>query len=111
MALATDEKSLGLTKRSSAESNSPVDVSDGGSPMKSRTSSIYNSNVPLNQQMFSAVQVNDVKDGPSEIYEGGNMVINVTETVNTDRNIETDRGFISQRDSIGAFVTRRGSQN
>lgn len=61
MALATEDKTIGLTKKSSMQDASPIDMSaaDGGSPMKSRTSSIYNSNIPLNQQMFSAVQMNN----------------------------------------------------
>ena len=85
-ALATDDKTVGLTKKESAEEN--VAVANAGD---SNTQTMFNSNVPLNQQLCQAIDV----DKKAEVYEGGE------EALTTERNIQTDRGMITENNAAG----------
>lgn len=83
-ALATEDKTVGLTKRDSTEDNVAIaKISD------SNTQTMFNSNVPLNQQLCAAVDLNK----KPELYEGGEEVLT------TERNVQTERGMITEQNN------------
>lgn len=82
-ALATDDKTYALTKKESDEAISPVNVADNN------TQTMYNSNVPLNQQLCQAVDI----DKKPELFEGGE------EAMTTERNLQTDRAMVTAIDN------------
>lgn len=82
-ALATEDKTVASSKKESVQENAPVNASN------SNTQTMYNSNVPLNQQLCQAIEV----DKKPEMYEGGEEVLT------TERNLQTDRGMITAQDN------------
>ena len=61
--------------------------------MQQSQDSIYNSNIPLNQQMFSAVNMN----------EGGEPEYDCT----TERGLHTRRGFLTSPDEADKLANLR----